>query len=794
MSEKENADSRPSQAADLRQEAERRLHNKNAPPVEGMAEVDVRALLHELQVHQIELEMQNEELLSAPTAVQEVSDKYHDLFDFAPIGYFRMDEQGRILEVNLAGAALLGLDRSTAVKQRFAQHVAIQSRARFAEFLGDVLRADGKQTHEIELQCGEQRRYALLEGMLSQGGEVNRSFHVTATDITERKRLEEADRLLASIVELSEDAIIAKTLSGSILTWNAAAERMYGYAAEEVVGRPISILIPPEQADELPWILARIARGERIAPYETVRLRKDGTRIHVSLAISPLTEATGRILGAATIARDVTERKRAEQTIKDHEEELVTIYENAPIIMLLVDAERRVRKVNKYAKQFAGASEAELIGRRGGEALRCVHAPDDPRGCGFGQRCQHCPVRRTVLETLGDGRSRHQVEASLPFAVDGKAQNVTFLLSTARLNVRGQPQVLVAIQDITDRKELEKAMATLASFPTLNPSPVVEVDLAGQVHFVNPAARLLFPDLQQRGGAHPWLAEWDSVARAFRKDSAQEIVREVTVGEDCYQQMMHYVEDIERVRIYAMDVTARKRADEALQETTAELARSNKDLDHFASVASHDLQEPLRTVSGFVQLLQKKYVHQLDAEADQFIEFAVDGTKRMQTLIRDLLAYARVGSRGLELAPTDAGASLRQAVDNLRVRIEETAAEITYGELPTVRVDAGQLVQLFQNLLGNALKFHGELPPKIHVDASRQEDHWLFSVRDNGIGIAAESLDRIFMIFERLHTRAQYPGTGIGLAICKRIVDRHGGRISVESEPGQGTTFRFTLP
>ena len=266
------------------------------------------------------------------------------------------------------------------------------------------------------------------------------------------------------------------------------------------------------------------------------------------------------------------------------------------------------------------------------------------------------------------------------------------------------------------------------------------------------------------------------------------------MGEDCYQQMMHYVEDIERVRIYAMDVTARKRADEALQETTAELARSNKDLDHFASVASHDLQEPLRTVSGFVQLLQKKYVHQLDAEADQFIEFAVDGTKRMQTLIRDLLAYARVGSRGLELAPTDAGASLRQAVDNLRVRIEETAAEITYGELPTVRADAGQLVQLFQNLLGNALKFHGELPPKIHVDASRQEDHWLFSVRDNGIGIAAESLDRIFMIFERLHTRAQYPGTGIGLAICKRIVDRHGGRISVESEPGQGTTFRFTLP
>ncbi len=196
-------------------------------------------------------------------------------------------------------------------------------------------------------------------------------------------------------------------------------------------------------------------------------------------------------------------------------------------------------------------------------------------------------------------------------------------------------------------------MAGLASFPTLNRSPVVEADLAGQVHFLNPAARRLFPDLQQQGRVHPWLADWDSVARAFREDSVQEVVREVTVGEDYYQQMMHYVEDIERVRIYAMDITACKRADEALQRTTAELARSNKDLEQFASVASHDLQEPLRVVSGFVQLLQTKYKNHLGAEADQFIEFIVDGAGRMEILIKDLLAYARVGSQGKELTPTD---------------------------------------------------------------------------------------------------------------------------------------------
>jgi PAS domain S-box-containing protein len=672
MNEKENADLGPPQESDFRRKAEQRLHNKKAPPVDGMAEADVRALLHELQVHQIELEMQNEELLRTQTAVQEVSDKYHDLFDFAPIGYFRLDEQGRILEVNLAGASLLGLDRSTAVKQRFAQFVAMEHRVAFDDFSKRVLATAAKQTCEIELRRNEEPVHAVVEGVPAEAGEGKRFLRITVTDITARRQAEEA--------------------------------------------------------------------------------------------------------------------------IKDRDEELVTIYENAPVIMLLVDVERRVRKANKYARQFAGASDAELIGRRGGEALRCVHAPDDPRGCGFGQRCRHCPVRRTVLETLADGRSRHQVEVSMPFAIDEKAQDITFLLSTARLNVRGQPQVLVVIQNITERKQLEKAMATLASFPTLNPSPVVDVDLAGQVHFLNPAARRLSPDLEQQGGAHPWLADWDSVARAFREDSAQEVVREVTVGEDCYQQMMHYLKDIERVRIYAMDITPRKRAEEALQRTTAELARSNKDLEQFASVASHDLQEPLRAVIGFVQLLQQKYKNQLGAEADQFIEFAVDGGRQMETLIRDLLAYARVGSQAKELAPTDAGAALRQALGNLSTRIHETAAEITCGELPTIRADSVQLVQLFQNLVGNALKFRAEEPPRIRVDASRNENHWLFTVRDNGIGIAQDSLERVFSIFERLHTRTQYPGTGIGLAICKKIVDRHGGTIWVESQPGQGAVFYFTMP
>ena len=216
------------------------------------------------------------------------------------------------------------------------------------------------------------------------------------------------------------------------------------------------------------------------------------------------------------------------------------------------------------------------------------------------------------------------------------------------------------------------------------------------------------------------------------------------MGEDYYQQMMHYVEDIERVRVYAMDITARKRADEALQRTTAELARSNKDLEQFASVASHDLQEPLRVVSGFVQLLQKKYGDQLDAEADRTSSSLWMAPRRMEILIKDLLAYARIGSGGRELTPTDTGAALRPSLGNLRASIEETAAEITYGELPTVRADAAQLVQLFQNLIGNALKFHGKRRRRSTSTPARNEDHWLFSVRDNGIGIDPKYLGSHF--------------------------------------------------
>jgi light-regulated signal transduction histidine kinase (bacteriophytochrome) len=248
------------------------------------------------------------------------------------------------------------------------------------------------------------------------------------------------------------------------------------------------------------------------------------------------------------------------------------------------------------------------------------------------------------------------------------------------------------------------------------------------------------------------------------------------------------------IAAFILNISDRKQAEQSVLRITEDLRRSNAELEQFAYVASHDLQEPLRMVASYTKLLEKRYQGRLDADADDFINYVVDGATRMQQLINSLLDYSRVGTRGRDFTSTSCEKILKEAQANLEVSIQESGARITHDTLPTVRADTLQLIQLFQNLIGNAIRFRSEKPPEIHICAEQRDDNWLFSIRDNGIGMESQYFDRIFVIFQRLHTRAEYAGTGIGLAICKKIVERHGGRIWVESELGKGSTFFFTLP
>jgi PAS domain S-box-containing protein len=376
--------------------------------------------------------------------------------------------------------------------------------------------------------------------------------------------------------------------------------------------------------------------------------------------------------------------------------------------------------------------------------------------------------------------------------------------------------VTAAIRNISVRKDAEKHLAQMEGryrgLLEAAPDAMVVVNQVGEIVLLNVQAEKQFgyrrdelvgqkvKNIIPEGFAERLIAD---ALRSAEDALAQQIGTGIELtgrrknGSDFpIEIMLSPLESPEGILVTAAirDITKRKKAEAHLLQKVEELNRSNEELGQFAYVVSHDLQEPLRMVASYTQLLSRRYKGKLDSDADEFISFAVDGASRMQRLIQDLLAYSRVGTKGKDLLDTSSEDALQHALINLRGAIKDSGALVTHDALPAVLADEMQLIQLFQNLVGNAIKYQSPGVPRVHVSASKNGGKkWIFSVRDNGLGIDPQYFEKIFGMFQRLHKREEFAGTGIGLAICKKIVERHGGNISVESRPGQGSTFRFAL-
>lgn len=610
------------------------------------------------------------------------------------------------------------------------------------------------------------------------------------------------------LLEASLDPLVTISHEGKITDVNEATEAATGVPRTQLVGSDFSdYFTEPDLARDG---YRRVLAEGLVRDYPLTIRHVSGSTTDVLYNAVVYRSEAGEAQGVFAAARDVTERKRAEAELEKYRhrlEDLVqqrtaqlesansqlqAVFDVANVGILLLDERGAVKRVNNTISRWVGRDLQTRGECQPGDIIGCVHAGGGGK-CGTTAHCSGCSVRSAIESVLRSGQPVHDVETEAVISLDGNEQRLWLEVSADPVVLDGRRNVILAMNNVTARKRAEEAIERLASYPRLNPNPIAEADLEGRVCYVNPAAQRLFGDLQQSGSAHPWLADWPSVALALRSGQPSTSVREIEVGGRWYQQTIHYVKEMERVRLYGTDITDRKHAEDALKQTAEQLARSNEELEQFAYVASHDLQEPLRVVTGYVQLIERRYKDRLDADASQFFFFIVDGVSRMQQLITDLLNYSRVGTRGAPFRAIHMDEVVDRALANLKPVIAESGATVTFDSLPVVHGDETQLVQVLQNLIGNGIKFRSDQPPRIDVSAHCNGDGWRFAVRDNGIGIDKQYWEQIFVIFQRLHTRHKYPGTGIGLAICKRIVERHGGRIWLDSQPGQGTTFYFTL-
>jgi PAS domain S-box-containing protein len=501
------------------------------------------------------------------------------------------------------------------------------------------------------------------------------------------------------------------------------------------------------------------------------------------------------------VIRDLSRPDAAEKHLAQMESKYHGLLEAAPDAMVVVNQGGDIVLLNLQAEKQFGYRRDELLGQKVTNII-----PE-----GFAERLIADDLRSAedaLAQQIGTG-----IEL-IGRRKDGGEFPIELMLSP--LESAEGILVTAAIRDISARKTDEKHLAQMESkyrgLLEAAPDAMVVVNQGGEIVLLNLQAEKQFgyrrdellgqkvKNIVPEGFAERLLADR---LRSADDALAQQIGTGIELtgrrkdgSEFPIELMLSPLESAEGILVTAAirDISVRKAAEANLLQKVKELYRSNEELEQFAYFASHDLQEPLRMVASYTQLLARRYKGKLDADADEFIAFAGDGASRMQRLIQDLLAYSRVGSKGMNLLDISSEGALQQALVNLRGAIEESGALVTHDPLPTVLADEMQLIQLFQNLVANAIKYQRPGIPRVHVSAAKNvEKKWQFSVRDNGLGIDPQYFDRIFGLFQRLHKREEFAGTGIGLAICKKIVERHGGRISVESQAGQGSTFRFTL-
>jgi len=752
----------------------------------------------------------------AEETLRESEQRFRELAESLPEIIYEIDESGNLTFLNRVGLEVLGCSQ-----QDFKQGLNVlqllipEDREKAKKDIGRALAGEhlGALEYTARRKDVTEFRVAIYASAIIRAGK-SVGLRGIITDITERRGAEvllrESENKHRTLLENLPQKIFFKDKKSVYISCNENYARDLKIEPEDIAGKTDYDFYPKELAEKYRADDKRIMESGKVEDIEEGYIQ-DGQEVVVHTVKTPVEDNNGSVIGILGIFWDITERKRADKALKESEERFRQLYDEAPIGYHEIDREGKIVRVNETEARLLGYEVQEMLGQSVWDFI----TPEQRR-----------LARQTIKEKIKKGLPLAEDGFERKYVTkDGRPMDVYIM---DRLVVDDQGRVTgirSTVQDITQRKRAEEALreseeryrsltddvldsSAVGIFILDSKFEVVWVNRALERYFGLDRKDVIGKDKRTliRGRIKDIFEDpqrfMDKVFATYDDNTHIEnfechILPE---GEREERWVEHWSQPI-RLGLYAggriehyADITERKNAEEKLKETMAELERSNIELEQFAYVASHDLQEPLRMVASYTQLLARRYKGELDADADEFISYAVDGADRMQRMINALLVYSRVGTRGKRFEPTNCEAVLKHALDNLQMAVEESGAEVTHDPLPTVSADASQLLQLFQNLIANAIKFRSHEPPRIHIGAKRKENDWLFSVKDNGIGIAPEFAERIFIIFQRLHPKSEYPGTGIGLSVCKKIVERHGGRIWVESELGKGATFYFTIP